>query len=65
MIGVLKKFTDCTPHPLRRPIKDISRKKPIALVHTFSILTLRKGTNNLRSLGFHSQVIGNIDLSTK
>ena len=59
-IGIFAEFTDCAPHPLQSPMKRIALGgNPFALAnqgYTFSICTLKKGTSNLGSLGFHSQV---------
>ena len=53
-------FTDYATHPPWSPMKGNAQVgNPIALAnqgYTFSILTLRKRTSNLGSLGFHSQV---------
>ena len=56
-MGNLDKFTDCATHPPRSPYKEKHQGgNPFTKAnqgYTFSILTVRKGTNNLRFLGFH------------
>ena len=52
-IGIFAEFTDCAPHPL---MKGNAQFALVNQGYTFSILTLRKWTSNLGSLGFHSQV---------
>ena len=53
-------FTDCAPQPPHSPMKGNAQGgNPFALAnqgYAFSILTLRKETSNLGSLGFHYQI---------
>ena len=59
-IGIFAEFTDCAFHPHTEPYEGkCQRENPFAWAnqcYTFSKLTLRKGTSNLGSVGFHSQV---------